>query len=51
MAVDSNNRDEFLGRFVNDLGAAVHARMIVIGERLATKATTRNRTWNASRHA
>ena len=34
MAIDSMKMDEFLGRFVNDLGAAVHAGMVVIGERL-----------------
>lgn len=34
MAVDSKKMNEFLGRFVNDLGAAVHAGMVVIGERL-----------------
>jgi hypothetical protein len=34
MAVDSNNMNEFLGRFVNDLGASVHAGMVVIGDRL-----------------
>ena len=34
MAVDSKRMDEFLGRFVTDLGAAVHAGMVVIGERL-----------------
>jgi winged helix-turn-helix protein len=34
LAVDSNKMNEFLGRFVNDLGAAVHAGMVVIGERL-----------------
>ena len=34
MAVDSKKMDEFLGRFVSDLGAAVHSGMVVIGERL-----------------
>jgi 2-polyprenyl-3-methyl-5-hydroxy-6-metoxy-1,4-benzoquinol methylase len=34
MAVDNNKMHEFLGRFVNDLGAAVHAGMVVIGDRL-----------------
>jgi SAM-dependent methyltransferase len=34
MAVDSNRMNKFLERFVNDLGAAVHAGMVVIGERL-----------------
>ncbi len=34
MAVDSKRMDEFTGRFVNDLGAAVHAGMVVIGEKL-----------------
>lgn len=34
MTVDANRMDQFLGKFVNDLGAAVHAGMVVIGERL-----------------
>jgi SAM-dependent methyltransferase len=34
MAVDSNKLNAFLGQFVNDLGAAFHAGMVVIGERL-----------------
>ena len=34
MAVDTVKLNEFLGRFVGDLGAAVHAGMAVIGERL-----------------
>jgi hypothetical protein len=31
MSVDTNNLNEFLGRFINDLGASVHAGMVVIG--------------------
>lgn len=34
MAVDTEKLNDFLGRFVGDLGAAVHAGMVVIGERL-----------------
>ena len=34
MQVDANKLNEFIGRFVGDLGAAVHAGMVVIGERL-----------------
>jgi SAM-dependent methyltransferase len=34
MAVDNDRLHQFLGKFVNDLGAAVHAGMVVIGERL-----------------
>src|SRR5580700_8705878 len=34
MTVDTNKLNEFLGRFVSDLGASVHAGMVVIGERL-----------------
>jgi hypothetical protein len=34
MAVDRKKLEQFLGQFVNDLGAAVHAGMVVIGERL-----------------
>ena len=34
MAVDNDKMNEFLGRFVSDLGAAVHAGMVVIGEEL-----------------
>ena len=34
MAVDMNKLNSFLGRFVGDLGAAVHTGMVVIGEKL-----------------
>src|ERR1700722_8187419 len=34
MAVDSDKLNQFLGHFVMDLGAAAHAGMVVIGERL-----------------
>jgi SAM-dependent methyltransferase len=34
MAVDMEKLNTFIGRFVGDLGAAVHAGMVVIGERL-----------------
>ena len=34
MAVDMNKLNAFLGNFVGDLGAAVHAGMVVIGEKL-----------------
>ena len=34
MQIDTDKLNEFLGRFVGDLGAAVHAGMVVIGERL-----------------
>ena len=34
MAVDTNKMEQFLGKFVNDLGAAVHAGLVVIGDRL-----------------
>ena len=34
MSVDTDKLNSFLGRFVGDLGAAVHAGMVVIGERL-----------------
>src|ERR1700684_2593121 len=34
MAVDMDKLNDFIGRFVGDLGAAVHAGMVVIGERL-----------------
>ncbi|HXZ80330.1 MAG TPA: class I SAM-dependent methyltransferase [Terriglobales bacterium] len=34
MAVDTDKLNSFVGRFVGDLGAAVHAGMVVIGERL-----------------
>ena len=33
-AVDMNKLNAFIGQFVTDLGAAVHAGMVVIGERL-----------------
>jgi SAM-dependent methyltransferase len=32
--LDMNKLNEFIGRFVTDLGAAVHSGMVVIGERL-----------------
>ena len=34
MALDMNKLDVFLGQFVGDLGAAVHAGMVVIGDKL-----------------
>src|ERR1051326_4713143 len=34
MAVDMDKLNEFIGRSVGDLGAAVHTGMVVIGERL-----------------
>jgi 2-polyprenyl-3-methyl-5-hydroxy-6-metoxy-1,4-benzoquinol methylase len=34
MAVDTKKLEQFLGQFVTDLGATVHAGMVVIGERL-----------------
>ena len=34
MTVDANKMEQFLGKFVNDLGATAHAGMVVIGERL-----------------
>jgi SAM-dependent methyltransferase len=34
MAIDTDKLNAFMGRFVVDLGAAVHAGMVVIGERL-----------------
>lgn len=34
MAVEMNELNVFLGQFVGDLGAAVHAGMVVIGEKL-----------------
>jgi len=33
-ALDMNKLNAFIGQFVNDLGASVHAGMVVIGERL-----------------
>ena len=33
-AIDMNKLNAFIGQFVGDLGAAVHAGMVVIGERL-----------------
>ncbi len=34
MAVDTDKLNAFIGQFVNDLGATVHAGMVVIGEQL-----------------
>jgi len=31
---DTDKLNEFLGKFVNDLGAALHAGMVVIGDKL-----------------
>ena len=33
-ALDMNKLNAFIGQFVTDLGAAVHAGMVVIGEKL-----------------
>ena len=33
-ALDMNKLNAFIGQFVGDLGAAVHAGMVVIGEKL-----------------
>jgi SAM-dependent methyltransferase len=33
-AIDMNKLNDFIGQFVTDLGAAVHAGMVVIGEKL-----------------
>ena len=37
MAVDTKKLEQFLGQFVTDLGATVHAGMVVIGELSLTK--------------
>jgi hypothetical protein len=34
LTVDTKKLEQFLGQFVSDLGATVHAGMAVIGERL-----------------
>ena len=34
MAVDMDKLNNFIGQFVGDLGAAVHAGMVVLGEKL-----------------
>jgi hypothetical protein len=34
MAIDTDKLNVFIGRFVGDLGAAVHTGMVVIGEKL-----------------
>jgi hypothetical protein len=34
MAADMDKLNVFVGQFVGDLGAAVHAGMVVIGEKL-----------------
>ena len=33
-AIDMNKLNAFIGQFVTDLGATVHAGMVVIGEKL-----------------
>jgi len=42
MAVNTEKLNEFLGRFVNDLGAAFHAGMVVIGDKLGLYKTLAN---------
>jgi len=43
MSVDMDKLNAFMGRFVGDLGAAVHAGMVVIGEKLGLyKALAKN---------
>jgi hypothetical protein len=34
LALDTQKLDAFMGRFVGDLGATLHAGMVVLGERL-----------------
>ena len=34
MTVDTQKLEQFIGQFVTDLGATVHAGMVVIGDRL-----------------
>jgi SAM-dependent methyltransferase len=34
MAIDEKKRGDFMGRFVGDLGAVLHAPLVIIGERL-----------------
>ena len=48
MAVDTEKLNAFLGKFVGDLGAAVHAGMVVIGEKLGLyKALAKGATTSA----
>jgi SAM-dependent methyltransferase len=47
MAVDSDKLNQFLGQFVMDLGAAAHAGMVVIGERLGLYKALADRAMSA----
>ena len=40
MSVDTEKLNESRGRFINDLGASVHAGMTVIGDRVPTEKST-----------
>jgi len=60
MSVDQKKLDEFMGRFVGDLGAVLHAPLIVLGDKLglyrelakgpATPAEIASRTGTAERY-
>ena len=49
MALNTEKLNEFLGKFVNDLGATFHAGMVVIGERLGLYKTLAARPLDVSR--
>ncbi len=34
MAIDEDRLNDFIGRFVSDFGAAIHAATVVIGDKL-----------------
>jgi len=34
MAIDENKLNEFMGKFVGDLGAVMHAATVVVGDTL-----------------
>jgi hypothetical protein len=44
MIIDESKLHEFLGRFVGDLGATVHAANVVIGDKLGLYKTRRRST-------
>ena len=39
--IDENKLDEFVGRFVADMGAAMHASTVLIGDKLGDNAQAR----------
>ena len=49
MAVDEEKLGEFMGRFVGDLGAVLHAPLIVLGDKLGLYRAAREGAGDAGR--